>query len=329
MLGIAVCATYAAGALVLLDGLENGSQSVLGRLGAGPYLAYRGGFPQLEPFGMDGDFQGPYRAGWLRAAELVTDASFVPVRVVAFSAGDLGGPAPTAGTTFASPSISGSGPDHTLVLRTEVGVVEVAVAPPGGPSFGLPETWILLSESDLRQIATWDARRYDLLFIEGREDAQQLADSGYTVLALASAPDFFEATLREARRLVGGLVGVSAVAIAVVAYSLTSLEIRYRRAETRTLRALGMDGRALGRLYGLQLVFIVAGGTVLGLAGGIVAANGLVSFAPLFGLPTVISPHLTLGGVVVPMAISLAAGLAGGGVGLLRHVRRWDHAPRR
>lgn len=330
MLGIAVCATYISGALVLLDGLEIGVQSVLGRLDTGPYMAYRGVFPQLEPFVMVGEPQGPHRAGWLRPAELVTDTSPVSIRLLAFADGSFGGPAPSPGTAFVDPLLSqASGSGNVLVLRTEVGVVEVTGETSRGMDLGLPDTWVLISEADLRRLTTWENGSFDLLLVEQREDARRLAETGYAVLALVSAPDFFEAALREAQRLVGGLVAVSAVAIAAVAYSLISLEIRYRRPEARTLRALGMDGRALGRLYALQLAFIVAGGTALGVAGGIVAANGLVSFAPLLGLPTVISPHLSLAGLLVPVGASLGAGLAGGGVSVLRNIRRWDRAPGR
>ncbi len=330
MLGIAVCATYASGAFVLLDGLEAGSQSVLGRLDTGPYLAYQGVFPNLEPFTMDEELQGAHSAGWLRTADLMTDASPVAVRVLGLAdGGALGGPTPAPGTTFVSPFLSQLSSSDAIVLRTPIGAVEVSVAAPAGPNLVLPETWIVLSETDLRQIATWEEGHYDLIFVAQREDAVHLAEGGYTVLALASVADFFGAALQEARRLVGSLVAVSAIAIGVVAFSLVSLELRYRRSEIHTLRALGLDGRGLGRLYGLQLAFIVAGGAVLGMAGGIAVANGIVSFAPLLGLPTVISPHLSLAGLLIPHAASLGAGLAGGGVGLFRQIRRWDHAPRR
>lgn len=329
MLGIAVCATYATGALVLLDGLEVGSESVLERLDTGPFLAYRGVFPQLEPFDIDGTLRGLSRAGWLRSAELVTETAPVGIRVLALADGSLGGSGPSPGTTFGSLALPpGSGVTDTLVLRTELGTVEITVEDSEGMGVGLPDTWLLISEVDLRRLATWEEDTFDLLFVELREDARGLAGAGFSVLSLTSAPDFFGAVLQEARRLVGGLVGVSAVAIAAVAYSLISLDIRYRRPETRTLLAVGMDGRGLGRLYGFQLAFTVVGGTLLGVAGGIAAANALVSFAPLFGLPTVISPHLSLTGLMLPLATSLGAGLMGGGLSLLQNLRRWNRAPR-
>ncbi|MEE8199166.1 MAG: FtsX-like permease family protein, partial [Thermoplasmata archaeon] len=261
--------------------------------------------------------------------ELVTDSALVPVRVLALANGNLGGPTPAPGIAFGSPQLTQGLGMNPLSLRTEAGAVQVTFVASGERELTLPDTWILIAEADLRRLATWEEGSFDLLFVEPREDALLLADAGYTVLALASAPDFFNATLQDVRRLIGSLVVVSAVAIAAIAYSLIALEMRYRRPETRTLVALGMDGRGLGRLYGLQLGFIVVGGTLLGMAGGIVAASGLVSFAPLFGLPTVISPHLSLTGFVVPLAASLAAGLAGGGLSLLQNLRRWNRAPGR
>lgn len=333
MLGIAVCATYATGAMALLDGLEAGTESVLNRLDAGPYLAYRGTFPDLEPFGMQSGIQGPYRAGWLRPAELVFDASTVPVRLLAFSeTGDLSfGPSPREGESlFSSPAAQsfGRASDGVLVLRTEEAVLELTVGGSWAAGFRLPDTWILVSEADLRLLASLDDRRYDLLFLAQRADAAGMASEGYAIQSVVSAPDFFAAALQEARGIVGGLVAVSAAVIAVVAYSLLALEIRYRRDEIRTLRALGLDGRGLRRLYGLQLAFIVAGGTAMGIAGGVVAANGLVSFAPFFGLPTTIQPHLSFWGLLLPLAAALVAGLAGGGASLLWHLRRWERAPR-
>lgn len=334
MLGIAVCATYATGAMALLDGLEAGSRSVLGRLDTGPFLAYRGAFPHFEPFALDGGVQGSYRPGWLRPAHLVTNTSSVPVRLLAFAGtGDLSfGRVPNPGEMLLGAPLSqelGLAPDDGLTLRTDGGVVEVVVAGPWEADLDLPSTWVLTSEADLRRLAPWEEGRYDLVFAAQREDAVRLAGDGYTVQALVSVTDFFDAALQEARQIVGGLIGVSAVAIAAVAYSLLSLEIRYRQGEIRTLRAIGLGGRGLGRLYGLQLAFIVAGGTALGMAAGLVAAHGLVSFAPLFGLPTVIRPHVSLWGLLLPLTASLGAGMAGGGTGLWLHLRRLNHAPHR
>ncbi|MFQ5919548.1 MAG: FtsX-like permease family protein [Thermoplasmata archaeon] len=327
MLGIAVCATYATGALVLLDGLEAGSRSVLDRLEAGPYLTYRGVFPRVDPIVRESSLEGPYRAGWLRPAAIVTNSTSVPVRVLALADGTLGGPAPAPGTARGSPRLLQE-VGTSLVLRTAQDEIQVNLASSTETTLPFPDSWIVIAETDLRRLATWDEGTFDLLFVEPRGDALLLQGAGYTVLALASAPDFFGATLREARGLVGSLVVVSAVAIAAIAYSLIALEMRYRRRETRTLLALGVDGRGLGRLYGLQLAFIVVGGTLLGMAGGIVAAYALVSFAPLFGLPTVIAPHLSIAGFAVPLAAALAAGLAGGGLSLFQNLRRWNRAPR-
>lgn len=327
VLGIAVCAMYSAGALVLLDGLAAGTGSVLDRLPTGPHLAHRGSFPDLAPAPLPEGLQGAVAAGWLRPGSVASAEAEAQARLLALTDPSLLGlPAlPAPGEAFlARPlaealnvpvgqPVTVAGPDGeaTLVLARHL---------TGGVT--LPSGWVLLAPEELWALTGADPAAYDLLLLADRRDATRLATEGYDVLSLASAPDFFHAALAEARGLLLGVVGASALAVAVTAYSLLALEVRYRHDEIRTLRALGLDGGGLLRLYGLQVLFVVGSGAVLGLATGIVAAHGLVSFAPFFGLPTVIRPHLTAWGVLLPLLSALGAGAAGGFLSLAVHLGR-------
>lgn len=318
--------------MVLLDGLEEGSASVLGRIETGPYLVTQGAFPDWEPL-PPSETEPGVGGGWLRPGLLTSEGEAVPVRVLALTNLSLLGLArgPSFDELLLHPALrerTGLTAGGEASLAFGDGSWELRVGAALRPGVVLPEPWVLVNESFLREALTGSLARvpsFDFLLTAEREDAARLAVQGYDVQPLAAGGDFFLAGLREARRLLLSVVVAGSVAVGVVAYSLLALEIRYRRAELRTLRAVGMDDPALLRLYGLQVAFVVGAGTVLGVALGIVAANGLVSFAPFFGLPTLIRPHVTAFGLLVPLLSALAAGLAGGFLSLAAYLGRDAH----
>ncbi len=330
ILGIAVCAMYSSGAMVLLDGLAEGSSSVLARIETGPFLAYRGSFPELEPLGEQVHLGGGSALGRLETATLRVENSTFHVRL--FSISDLGilslSKGPQAREAFLTPTFAGK-------LGIEEGqVVNLASAEKEGtlvfagflkPAVPLPEGWVLVSEGDLRELFPSASAAHNFALVNERKSALDLEGQGLTVLSLTSAGDFFLLGLEEARRIVFSIVVASSIAIAALAFSLLSLEVRYRRREIETLRALGMGGRDFLKLYGLQMAFILSAGTILGISMGIVVANGLVSFSPFFGLTTVIRPQVTPAGVLIPLLSSLFAGLAGGTSSILYALRRLTH----
>ncbi len=334
ILGVAVCAMYASGALVLLDGLEEGSATAVPRLEAGPFLAYQGTFPDLRPTSSPAaPFQGVAGAGWLRAGRLSAGDETILVRFLAF--GETQNlPDPPTYPWAPSPQAKASAllleelqltSGATIQVEGGLGSRNLAVGRAPGGGLVLPERWVLLPPDVLRAIAPVDPARFDLFLVEARADAQRLAAEGHTILSLASAVGFFQEALEDARDLVLTIVVASAVAIAALTFSLLSLEIRYRRREMATLQAIGMDRGGFLRLYGLQLGFLLGAGTALGMALGIVGADGLVAFAPFFGLPTIIRPQVTALALAMPLLSSLGAGALGGTASLLLGLRRWFH----
>ncbi|MFQ5838516.1 MAG: ABC transporter permease [Thermoplasmata archaeon] len=315
--------------MVLMDGLEEGSSSVLARLQTGPFLAYRGSFPELEAFDPPEDLEGDFALGSLVAADLRADDLSTPVRALTVSHSEIMSivEAPQPGEALISEALSkrlGLTRGSSLTLETALGTVEVFYVESLRAAVSLPETWVVISEEDLRDL-NGGAAEYNLLLLQQRQDATRLEARGFTILSLSSASDFFRIGLGEARRVVLSIVVASSVAIATVAFSLLSLEVRYRSREIDTLRAVGLDRRGIMKLYGLQLAFILISGSVLGLAMGIVVANGLVSFSPFFGLVTIIRPQVTVTSLLLPLLSSLAAGLVGGVTTILLTLRRLFH----
>lgn len=318
---------YSSGAMVLLDGLQEGASSVLSRIETGPFFAYQGGAGDLKAFPAPSGLQGDLASGRIRDAILRVDGEATPVRVFSLSNPSLiQVTAPASGTVLLHPSKMvelGLAVGENMEIEGEVDPMSLGLAGPLRGVVGLPEEWILLGEEDLLTLFPGAVGLHDFLILEKRHDAEALEAEGFTILPLTSAGDFFLQGLEEARRVVLALVTASSVAIAVITFSLISLEVRYRQREIATLRALGMGEGTFSMLYGLQLAFIVASGSVLGMALGIVVANGLVSFAPFFGLTTIIRPQVTSLGLVLPLISSFTAGILGGGASLLSTLRRF------
>ncbi len=328
MLGIAVCAMYATGAMVLTDGLQEGSGSVVAGLRLGPFLAFKGGFPSDERFYHPDGLTGNYSVGALDAASMLLGNVTFPIRT--FFLEDprkVGMVQPDPQDAYLSPSLAASlnlDPGANITLATSYAEVGFTFRDLLRAPLLLPDQWILVPVADHEVLHPIALDVYNFVLLQERSDALHLQRMGFSVLSTASAGDFFLNGLSEARRIVQNIVVVSSVAIAALVFSLLSLEARYRRDEMVTLRALGMDGRGMMGLYGLQTAFVVAVGTTLGVALGIVVANGLVSFAPFFGLPTIVQPQVTFTGILLPLLSSLAAGALGGTAAILVALRRFS-----
>ncbi len=329
ILGIAVCAMYSSGAMVLMDGLQEGSVSVLSRIETGPFFVYRGTTTNLEAFSLPTGAEGDLPLGMLEETILQVENSTLKVSVFFLSAPrvfTLEGPK-SREALLSSSLATNLGIDRgtPLSLGTPGGGLEFTFSGYLPAELPLPERWILISEADLRDLFPDTAGTYNFMLTEEREDAVRIGSQGFTAMSLSSAGDFFLIGLDEARRIVLSIVVASSIAIAALTFSLLSLEVRYRQGEMQTLRALGMDSRGFMKLYGLQMAFIVTVGSLMGLAMGIVVANGLVSFSPFFGLSTIIRPQVTAIGILLPLLSSLAAGLAGGVTTVLLTMRRFSH----
>jgi hypothetical protein len=318
--------------MVLMDGVAAGSASVLSRLQDGPFLAYRGEYPDLEPFSSPDGLQGRHALGWIEPAILESDSSSAMVKLLALSdPGVLYPIDPGRGEAYAAASLMARldlSAGSTILLTIGQEVLQLNLAGSLQSSVSLPDTWLMVSEEDLRDALGQQVDAYNLLLLEQRQDASRIEGRGFTVLSLSSAADFFAGGLEEARRVVLSIVVASSIAIGALAFSLLSLEVRYRRRELDTLRAMGLDPWGFARLYGLQLAFILLTGTGLGIAMGIVVANGLVSFAPFFGLTTVIKPQVTAPGLLLPITSSLLAGFAGGVATITLTLRRLSREAR-
>ncbi len=319
---------YASGATVLLDGLETGSGSVLTRLETGPFLAYKGSFPGGERFFAPVGLTGDYSVGAVDPAYLQVGNATLPVRTLAMrDPQKVSMASPEEGDALLSRALAASlgiEPGQNISLVTDYREANFTFRDFVTASVALPDQWIIISGEGHGALHPIALDLYNLVLLMERSDASLLQGKGFTVLSTASAGDFFVGGLSEARDVVFSIVIVSSVAIGALSFSLVSLEARYRHREMNTLRALGMGGGEMVGTYGLQVLFIVSTGTILGIALGIVVANGLVSFAPFFGLPTIIRPQITLAGILIPLFSSLVAGAIGGMIAILGTLRRFS-----
>lgn len=318
---------YATGALVLLAGLEEGSAAALGRLETGPFLAYRDTPLTLQGVSPPEGLAGPHSLGRLVEATVSGPNGSLPVKILVLDDLSLLGletpPPDTVAMDAALRERGGISLGANIMVVAGEGTWEGSAMAVPSSDLQLPDTWILLNASGVR--AALRGPGYSLLVGTWRADALRLEAAGYTVLFATSGGEFFVATLGEAQGIVLSIVAVSSVTIALLTFTLLTLEIHYRRREMRTLLGVGMDPRGLGTLYGLQAAYLAMAGTALGVALGVAIAHGLVSFAPLFGLPTILRPQVTTEGLLLPLAASAGAGLAGGLLALgraLRGVRR-------
>lgn len=327
MLGIAVCAMYASGAMVLLDGLETGSGSVLELLETGPFLAYKGSFPSGQRFSPPTGLTGGHSVGAVDSATLMVGNTTLAVRTFAVKdAQEVSMTSPDDGGVFLSQALAdslGILPWANITLATAYSEMGFTFRDVVGGKAALPEEWVMVSEAGHGTLHPIALDFYNFVLLLERSDASLLEERGFTVLSTASAGAFFTGGLSEARGVVLSVVIVSSIAVSALSFSLISLEARYRRREMDTFQALGMGWWDMLGSYGLQVFFVVSTGTVLGTALGIVASNGIVSFAPFFGLPTIIRPQITLTGILIPLLSSLAAGTLGGMVALLGTLRRF------
>ncbi len=149
-------------------------------------------------------------------------------------------------------------------------------------------------------------------------DPVLIASLRLTRLETLGAIGFVRGGITEVQASLQLLALVIAVVIGLLVYAAMSLEVHQRTREIATLRHLGASPATVASVYEAQALLLGAAGAGLGSALGIVAAHGVVSFAPLIGLP-----HLViLGPPLGPVAVAFVAALGAAAVAGLVPARR-------
>jgi hypothetical protein len=202
--------------------------------------------------------------------------------------------------------------------------LSVAAAPTSRPAF-LPDTWAWVRAEFMVGLSPSEGGPAQAVLTPAPLDAGLAARLGLTPLQTVGAIGFTQASIAEARSVLLELGAVIAVIIGLLAYQSIGLEVHLRQEEIRILRSLGAPPSTVAVVYEGKAIGLALLGATLGSALGIVAAHGLVSFAPLLGFPNLIVLPLPLEPVGLAYALAIGAAAFGGAVPARRAVSlvRW------
>jgi hypothetical protein len=313
----------------LFDGLASGVDVAVDRLPS-PLHAYVNGpdllSSRIEPDRLVGA-DIPYLALRVRTGRLQTNGLDWTVVVAALSTHAAGDPTGTTAypprsddlsldTDLAAAIEASSGrfldPTGNLsLLGANLTGLALVAPPPGRPAF-LPSAWAWVRPELLVAMSPTEGGHVQALVTDVPLDPGVAADLGLQRLESVGAVGFLRGSIDQASRALAVLVGVIVVVVALLAYVGLSLEVHQRSQEICTLRHLGASPRSVAFLYEGQALTLGLLGATAGSALGILVAHGIVSFAPLIGLPNlvILSPPLT--GVALAYIVAVLASVVGG-----------------
>jgi len=200
---------------------------------------------------------------------------------------------------------------NLTVLGTTTAALPVAPPPPVRPEL-FPDGWAWVRAELLASISATEGPAVQAILSETPLDAGFLSEFGLSRLETIGAIGFFEGSVDEAAGALASLSLVIAVVIGLLVYAAMSLEVHQRAGEIRTLRSLGARPSAVAAIYEGQAITLALLGATLGSALGVILAHGIVSFAPLAGLPNLVVLGVPSGPVALAYAVAVLAGVIGG-----------------
>jgi len=307
---IAFACMVLVGSLSLAEGLSGGVDSVASRFQTGPSVYVHGSDlmdSRIDPTALP-MIPGDFLAVRVHAGTLEMNNVSLPVVVAALQAFQDGN---------ASVSFPAGTPDSVAI---DVGLEREIVAASGQPLdanvtlsvFGLRLASLPVSPPPMSRPGlfpdTWAWVRPELRL-------------GLTPLTTIGGIGFARGSVQEARAAVDALALLVAVVIGLLVYSAMGLEVQQRRQEIRVLRSLGASSSAVAAVYEGQAVVLGLVGATLGSALGIVLAHAIVSFAPLLGMPNLITLPAPAAAVAFVYLLTLVAAVLAGLVPSTRAVR--------
>lgn len=193
----------------------------------------------------------------------------------------------------------------------------VSPAPASRPSL-FPDTWVWVRPELLIALSPVQGGPVQAVLTPAPLDPGLVGRLGLAPLAAVGAIGFTQASIAEAQTTLLALAAFLGVVIGLLVYNAMGLEVHRRAEEIRTLRSLGASPRTVAAVYESQALVLALLGAGLGSALGVVAAHGLVSFAPLLGFPNLVILPLP----VVPVALAFGLALAASAVAGIVPTRR-------
>lgn len=327
--GIAFACMVLVGALSLVDGLQAGVDGVASRIDIAPAI-YASGEDLLGSRIQPGDLVGvgfDYAALRVHVGRLEVNGLGLDVVVATWSVHPDGDPEGTVtfpeglndlsvdvGLRAAIEERSGRPLEATGNL-TFLGLPEPLplpiVDPPESRPALLPDGWAWVRPELLVAANATEGGPIQALVTEEPIDPGLAASLGLRRIDLG-AIGFARASVAEAGRALTSLAVLLVLVIGLIVYHGMSLEVHQRASEIRALRSLGAGPRTVAAVYEGQALALAAFGATMGSALGILAAHGIVAFAPFLGLPNlvILGPPITAVGLAYAIAVLGAA--AGG-----------------
>jgi hypothetical protein len=290
------------GSLSLVDGMSAGVGSVATRFQIGPVVYLHGSdllASAIDPSTLTA-IPGNYSILRVHMGTLSVGGASQAVVVASLSIhadGTTTVPFPANATQVALDSglvqslskDGGSAPANVNLTVLGVTLTDVPVAPPPATRPVLfPNTWAWVDDALLAAINPSSGTTVQAVLTAAPLAPALSAKLGLTSLNTLGAVAFVQGSVAEARSALDVLSLVIGVVIVLLVLSAMGLEVQQREAELRTLRGLGASPRAVALLVGGRALFLGVLGATLGSALGIAVAHAVVSFAPLFGYPSLI-----------------------------------------
>ncbi len=310
------------GSLSLVEGLRSGADSVLSRIQTGPAVYIRGAdllSSFIDPETLDGlgvDFDA-LRIHTARLEVNGLDLDVVLASIEHISDGNATAAYPpglddvSLDEGLRDSIIQESGqPLASTATLTLFGLrladLPVVDPPPSRPSI-LPDDWAYVRPELLVAASPQEGGLIQGIMTKSPLDSDVVSSVGLTKLDLIGVASFVRGSVDEVENALLALAVVIAAVIALLVYFAMSLEVHQRTKEIRTLRSLGASPFLVALVYEGQALTLAAVGATVGSALGIVVAHGIVSFAPLFGLPSLVVLQPPVGALGLAFATAFLA----------------------
>ena len=323
---IAFACMVLVGSLSLIDGMSAGVDSVAPRFQTAPYIYLRG--QDLLASSIDtgklAGIPGNYSVLRVRVGNLTVRGVSLAVVVgsLDFRAGANTTTLFSGGTASVSldsglvqevADATGQPPPAAVnltLLGHAFANLSVAPPPPSRPPL-LPATWAWVDPALLLVADPATGTSVQAVVTTVPLDATLAAAMGVAPLNTVGAIGFVQGSVSEARSALEALSLVVGTVIVLLVMSAMGLEVRQREVEIRTLRSLGASPRVVSAVIGTRALLAALLGATLGSALGIGVAHAVVSFAPVFGLPSLILLSPPYGAVLLAYATAVLASLVG------------------
>lgn len=332
IIGIAFCVTYLTGTTAMVGGLHKTTLTLASGFDQGPVLVYT-----------DEDFAVSNIDGSLLPDDNTTFAAFTFANVTFLDynghsaenvyAVSIYDPRDTLGLNMTNETgnnevwigselkerLGGKGftTDINSTYRLLKGfndtVVRLNAEYSGGSIF--PDDWLLVPRAKMNAIRPEMEGNYSFIMIMDSDiplEEQPCFTGQVNSRATSGVVGFFERGIYQVEQGLWGIILITGLMTAVLAYCIIAIETEYYAPTIRILRGIGANRSLVIQIFILKALFITLAGGILGVALGICASFAVSSVSSLLGVVSFITPIADFNSVLVPIIITLLSGLIGG-----------------